>query len=43
MKNWKILARINFIDSRICTIKSGAKQGNKMLVYNFFIMDKNKN
>ena len=40
MTNWKILARVSWIDSKMIQVKAGLKAGQKVLVLNFFITDR---
>lgn len=39
MKGWKLLARVTWMENKICTSTKGIKTGQKMLVINFRIMD----
>lgn len=40
MHSWKILGRVSWIDHKMILVKAGAKAGQKVLVLNFFIMDR---
>jgi hypothetical protein len=40
MHSWKILGRVSWIDHKMIQVKAGAKAGQKVLVLNFFIMDR---
>lgn len=40
MNHWKILGRVSWIDHKMIQVKCGAKAGQKVLVLNFFIMDR---
>lgn len=40
MNNWKMLGRVSWIDHKMIQVKCGAKAGQRVLVLNFFVMDK---
>lgn len=40
MSYWKILGRIGWIDYKMILVKAGMKSGQKVLVLNFFVIDK---
>lgn len=39
LRGWKLLARITWMETKMCTAKVGTKTGQKILVCNFFIVD----
>lgn len=40
MNYWKILGRISWIDHKMIQVKAGLKSGQRVLVLNFFVIDK---
>jgi hypothetical protein len=39
MRYWKLLARVTWLEHKICKAKQGTKSGQNILVINFFILD----
>jgi hypothetical protein len=39
MRYWKLLARVTWLEHKICKAKQGIKSGQNILVINFFILD----